>query len=115
MSQMAQFVFDFYQSKLKLWNTLKRQNEKQHEENAKKKLDEEEVLLRGKLNETVEKSKTRLLKSLNIESESSSSSSDSEESNGEEESQVGPQTLTVSAVESLSEEIQSKESNVDDS
>ena len=76
MTEMAQFVFDFYQSKLKLWNSIKSQPDKLHL-NTKNKLDEEEVVLREKLNKVVTKS--TLLKNLNIDSESSNSESNDDD------------------------------------
>ena len=85
MSDMAQFVFDFYQSKLKLWNSIKKNDEKVEQENIreenKRKLDEEEKMIREKLNDAARKSTNKLLKTLSIESDSSSSG----DSNTEEE------------------------------
>ena len=82
---MTQFVFDFYQSKLKLWNSIKKKEEKNEEEFIKEKttqeLNEEEQILREKLNETVRNSTNKLLKTLNIESDSSSSDSSTEDIN----------------------------------
>ena len=83
MADMTQFVFDFYQSKLKLWNSIKKKEEQTEEENtreeAKRKLDEEEKLLREKLNESARNSTNKFLKTLNIESDSSSSDSSDED------------------------------------
>lgn len=99
MPEMAQFVFDFYQSKLKLWNQMKkrekqeeRQAIKESNEERRRKLDEEEKLLRGKLNETGERLKSRL----NIESDSSSSSEeDEDEDNTQDTGNTGMETKTV--------------------
>jgi len=85
MTDMAQFVFDFYQSKLKLWNSIKKNDEKIEQDNIreenKRKLDEEEKIIREKLNDAARKSTNKLLKTLSIESDSSSSG----DSNTEEE------------------------------
>ena len=77
---MTQFVFDFYQSKLKLWNSIQR-NEEIIKEKTIQELNEEENILREKLNETVRNSTNKLLKTLNIESDSSSSDSSTEDIN----------------------------------
>lgn len=88
MPEMAQFVYDFYQSKLQQWNKLKN---KQNEEEAKRrnkerlqKLDEEEKILREKLFETIEKSETRKQRlPVNTNNSDSSSSSESESEENE--------------------------------
>lgn len=98
MPEMAQFVFDFYQSKLKLWNQMKkrekqeeRQAIKESNEERRRKLDEEEKLLRGKLNETGERLKSRL----NIESDSSSSSEEDEDEENTQDINTGMEAKTV--------------------
>ena len=76
MPEMAQFVYDFYQNKLQNWKTIKNQEDqiKQKSELAdlKKKLDEEEKVLKNRLIESIQNSKLSLKRRMNIESDSSS-------------------------------------------
>ena len=86
MPEMAQYVFDFYQSKLEHFNKIKNQakaseGKAKHQERAKL-LADEEKLLREKLGEAyenLEKSKTNRLNIDQNDSSSSDSSSDEEE------------------------------------
>ncbi len=84
MPEMAQYVYDFYQTKLKTWQKSRNQQEKVDKEERLRKLNEEEKVLREKLNETIEKSENkfasnRLNIGKNYEVYSSSSSEDEEE------------------------------------
>ena len=75
---MAQFVYDFYNSKLQMWSKSKRDNkevqETERREDRLKKLNEEEKVLRERLEETMRKQEAKLL----MDSDSSSSEDDSE-------------------------------------
>jgi multidrug efflux pump subunit AcrA (membrane-fusion protein) len=78
MSEMTQFVYDFYQARLQLWKKTKREEElaeqKLKQQKRMEQLDEEEKLLREKLNDTYEKITQN--KRLNIDFSETSSDED---------------------------------------
>jgi hypothetical protein len=85
MQEMVQFVYDFYQSKLKTWQNMK--SDKLSKEERLKKLNEEEKIIREKLNQAIERSEnkygTRLDIGRSFDGYGSSSSSSEEESEHE--------------------------------
>ena len=94
MPEMAQFVFDFYQAKLRTWQSSKQERERSEQrernDNRRRQLDEEEKVLRERLINTVAMSETRaattvggstrldIAQRFDYSSSSSSSSSDEE-------------------------------------
>ena len=80
MPEMAQFVYDFYNSKLQMWSKSKRENnevqETERREDRLRKLDEEEKVLRERLEETMRNQEVKS-KQLLIDSDSSSSENES--------------------------------------
>lgn len=94
MPEMAQLVYDFYQTKLKTWQKNKNQVDKLSKEERLKKLNEEEKLLREKLEETIDKHEQKHATRLNIgktfevHSSSSSSSDDEEEEESQNENEI---------------------------
>jgi hypothetical protein len=86
MSDMAKFVYDFYQEKLHVWqNNKKEQERREHQarnEERRRKLDDEAKVLREKMSETLERS-TRLNIDRGVAASELSSSSDEDDDDEE--------------------------------
>lgn len=98
MAEMAQFVYDFYQSKLQHWNKIKNKEKeelsKQRHKERLQQLDEEEKVLREKLTLTAEEIEASAQRRLAI-NELSSSESTSESENEEQTNQVEMKETTT--------------------
>ena len=105
MPEMVQFVYDFYQSRLNLWNKMRRDTQEAEQkaryEERKKRLDEEEEMIREKLEKSVEVSELRKRRRLNIDHDSSSDESDDEVVlvDNQEEKNVSNETQVTENVE----------------
>jgi hypothetical protein len=108
MQEMVQLVYDFYQSKLKAWQNSKNQNVKLSKEERLKKLNEEERVIREKLNEAIERSEYKHGTRLNIGKSFEEYGSSSSSSSSEDEDNVETTNNEMNSTnEELKEEIDS--------
>ncbi len=94
MQEMVQFVYDFYQSKLKTWQNSKTQNDKTSKEERLKRLNEEERVIREKLNQAIERSEKKARLNIGKSFEEYGSSSSSSEDEDQIETNNNNQDLT---------------------